>query len=423
MINLDSVLSFEIITIGGEILDGRVTDTNSQFIGQQLSNKGQKLRFRQSVHDDPEDITKAFNLAQSRSDYVFVTGGLGPTQDDITLDCFARCFHKEMILNQAVLDDITQKLSQRGRSINAQQKKQALSPKGSKTLDNMIGTAPGILNKHEATHWFFLPGIPTELKSIYTNKIFPLIPKNEQYKKTTWVTYLSSEGSLAEELKELHEDCKNSNIDLSFRTHFPENHITLKTFCGNFTEFDKFSGQLETTLKPYNAQKITENTLNPELKLFELLKKNKLHLISCESCTGGYIANQITNTPNSSEHYLGSFICYDNQFKQYIGLTPDLLSQFGAVSEETVLSLGQNSLKQLQATFSDKNLITISISGICGPGGGSKDKPVGTAYLAIHCHDKQNFTLKLQGKKHWSRLQNKHYFYTQALKALINYLS
>jgi nicotinamide-nucleotide amidase len=411
----------ETILIGREILDGRVTDTNSVFIGDELNKRGLCPRFSQKVDDNIDRIINCFQTAQSRSNTVFVTGGLGPTSDDLTLQAFANFIGKSLSLNSLALEQIQQRFVQINRPFTETQKKQAYFPEGGEILTNPVGTAPGFSYLHNNVQWFFMPGVPKEMKFIFTNEILPKITPSSQHQSYTWYTQFTSEGELQRRLTGAIQKAESQDFELTFRTKFPENHIGLinnKASSSTRPKFQELVTEITQILSD-GCFSFGENPSSLESTVLDLCRDSNLDIVTAESCTGGLVASRLTSVPGASQNFWGSFICYDNSAKTQLGVDPKILNQFGAVSENCATELAlQAARKKLIA--SNKPTLALSTTGIAGPSGSTAEKPVGLCFVSAQMWNSNtncawSLTEKVQARPGLSRAENILFFSQKCL--------
>ena len=292
----------EILTIGREILDGRVIDTNSVWLAEQLKEIGLVPRYAQRVDDGIDRVVEAYRIAGSRSD-VIVTGGLGPTADDLTAEAFAKFQGEELVLNAEALRQIEAFFEKIGRKIPAevkpQQHKQAYFPPLCEILENTEGTAPGFaLRGHSGKRWFFMPGVPKEMKAMFLSRVSPELPKVEGYRSSTWATQFTSEGELQSKLNPVHRALP-AHFEITYRTRFPENHVGLHALCAGDEDrhlYERFAAEIEAILgKTVFSGGLGKSVQELETVVVELLSRKGRVIGSVESCTGGLIANRVTN--------------------------------------------------------------------------------------------------------------------------------
>ena len=391
--NLSHIMKAEIISIGDEILIGQITNTNATWMSQELNNIGVRVTHISSVGDNSIDIKSALDLAESRVDIILITGGLGPTKDDITKKVFCEYFNSSLVLNNEVLNDVTEIFKSYGRTVSELNRLQAMVPDNCQIIRNARGTAPGMVFKRGTKIFVSMPGVPFEMKSMMSNSVLPMIKseyKLEEIYHRTILTQGIGESSLAEQI----EDWENSLPEYIKLAYLPSPGIVrlrMSVYGGLNAETDKTLSKKEEELHAILGQSIygyNEDKLE-ELIGKELLKRSA-HLVIAESCTGGSISKAITSISGSSAYYLGGVTAYDNSVKNKIlGVSERTLQEYGAVSEETVMEMALGVKKSLTSNYS------IATTGIAGPTGGSEEKPVGTIWLAA-ASEKKIVTKKLQ---------------------------
>lgn len=371
----------EIITIGDEILIGQVVDTNSAWMGQQLNLAGIKVKQITSVTDDPAHIVKALDEARSRATVILITGGLGPTKDDITKKTLATYFGMGWRTDEAVLQHVTEIFARFGREITPINKLQAQVPDGCEVLHNDMGTAPGMWFDHNGCVFISMPGVPFEMKSIMTTGVLPRLRSRFKLPFIFHKTILTQgigESALAEQIEPWEDSLAALNIKLAY---LPSPGIVRLRMTS--------SGEEETVRKNITAklaelqQQIPEyifgydDDVLPDVLGKLLLGKNAT-LAVAESCTGGLIASQVTGIAGSSAYFIGGVVAYSNQVKmQLLGVKSESLEKHGAVSEEVVRQMAEGIRRVMHTDYS------IATTGIAGPGGGSEEKPVGTIWIAV----------------------------------------
>ncbi len=419
----------EIIAIGREILDGRVVDTNSSFLGEKLNLLGLCPRFAQRVDDEEARIIESFELAQKRSRIVLVCGGLGPTSDDLTIQTFAKFIGKPLQLNAEALSQIEERFRSMNRPFTDVQKKQALFPEGGTILPNRLGTAPSYTYTFNGVQWFFMPGVPKELKDIFTESVVPLLQKVSRTARShTWYTQFTSEGELQKRLHDIISHAHKFGFEFTFRTRFPENHIGLIAVDPSpekEMEFQKLQKQVSERL---SSDVFSEGAVPEKLEQVLLTRAShkKCDLVTVESCTGGLVAERITRVPGASQNFWGSFVCYDNSAKIHLGVRKECLDKWGAVSEQTSLELAHQGAKVKNAA---KPSLTLSVSttGIAGPSGGSSQKPVGLCFTSVVILDPTGKTLfhatdQVQARTGLTREETTLFFSQKALSLALQAL-
>lgn len=381
----------EILTIGDEILIGQIINTNSVWIAQQLNLAGIRVIHMASVADEESAIVEAFEAAQKRADIVFITGGLGPTKDDITKKIFANYFNVELEINEDILNDVTAFFTKRGREINDINRRQALVPKGCVVIRNKNGTAPGMWMKKENTIFISLPGVPFEMKAMVSDFILPKLKKENAlgyiYHKTV-LTQGVGESTLAEIIEKWEDSLASKNIKLAYLPQPGIVRLRLSTHGDNLEKIRTIVAEEIKTLVPliekyiYGYENYGEETPTLESIVSDLLRGKKKTIALAESCTGGYISSLFTQIPGASDIFKGGIIPYTNEAKHaLLHVEESLFTTVGSVSKECVEQLATNVLKKFNSDYA------IAVSGIAGPGGATSEKPVGLVWVAIATKD------------------------------------
>lgn len=382
----------EILTIGDEILIGQIINTNSVWIAQKLNLLGIKVVHMASVSDEKESILKAFSDAQQRADFVFITGGLGPTKDDITKKLFAQYFNTILELDEKVLAHVKSFFDKRGRELNEANRQQALIPKGCFVIHNQSGTAPGMWLKKDNTVFISMPGVPYEMKDMMSNIILPKIQTEYKlqhiYHKTV-LTQGLGESFLAEKIEKWEDNLAAKNIKLAYLPQPGMVRLRLSTSGNDFEEIrktvEKEIGILKILIKEYiyGFEEYGEETPSLEKIVSELLRERKKKIALAESCTGGYISSLFTAIPGSSDIFNGAVVPYHNHIKhELLEVDNSVFEQHGAVSKECVLQMAEHAKVKFHSDYS------IATSGIAGPAGGTLEKPVGTVWIAVSSPEK-----------------------------------
>ena len=370
-----------IITIGDELLIGQTIDTNSAWIGSELSKAGFDIFRKISIHDNRSDILETLGEVTGKAEIVLVTGGLGPTSDDITKQTVCEFFNSKLVLNNEVLKMIEEMIRRRGTSMNENNRRQALVPDACQVLYNAMGTAPGMLFEKDKTVFVFMPGVPYEMKYIMTEHVLPILKKRFSSPfivHRNIMTYGVSEARLAELLSGF-EDSLPVDIRLAYLPSSGINKLRLTATGPDHQVLnEKVEEQVKKLYRTIPDLIYGEDEKSLEMVIGELLKKRKQTLCTAESCTGGKIAQMITSVPGSSAYYKGSVIAYDNSVKRdLLEIPEEMLIKYGAVSEKVVESMAKGVRKLLKSDYS------AATSGIAGPDGGSDLKPVGTIWIAV----------------------------------------
>lgn len=402
-----------IITIGDELLIGQTIDTNSAWIAQQLNKEGINLQRRIAVADKAEAIRKALDESIPHADIIFLTGGLGPTADDITKPTLAEFFGGKLVTNETVLAHIKQIFSKRNRPYLDSNLKQAEVPDNCQVLFNRLGTAPGMWFEIENCIVISLPGVPFEMKTIFSDEVIPRLKERFKGKfiiHKTLITLGIGESFIAEKIKDI-ETALPGHLHLSY---LPAPGLVKLRLTGEGTEKASLEREINihAELIIQRLGKIvaaTEDILPEEIVAF-LMQENRLTLGLAESCTGGCIANKITDVAGSSSFFKGSIVSYANEVKKSVlGVTAQTLETVGAVSKETVIQMAEEARRILKVD------IAISVSGILGPGGATAEKPVGLVWMAIAAKDK---TIAKDFRFFYDRLNNKEMAANTALNMI-----
>ena len=378
-------VTIEIITTGEELLSGTTQDTNFFWFAKEVFSYGFKVNYQQCIGDSLDDIANALRIANDRSDYVLITGGLGPTSDDLTREAASLYFDEELILNKKEEINIRNLFKNRKRRYSKLNQKQALFPKGAQIVSNSSGTAPGFTLIQKGSKNYFFPGVPREFKEM-VKKTFFIDLKKEQKKSTKVVSskmlkvFGLSESEVAEKIQRFGS--KKSYI--GYRPHKYEIHIRLISSSDKISSAKKDNKLLEMKIRKVIGNYIySDSETSLAAEVVKLLLKKKLFISTAESCTGGLLGNMITNVPGSSACFHYGFITYGNNAKEKIlGVNSLTISKYGAVSRQCVKEMVVKSRK-----ISGSN-IALAVSGIAGPTGGSKDKPVGTVFIGVSYKDK-----------------------------------
>ncbi len=371
-----------IITIGDELLIGQVIDTNSAWLAQELNKMGIKIKHRIAVGDIWEDIWNALDEESKNADIILITGGLGPTSDDITKPLLCQYFNGKMIVHQPTLAFITDLFEKvLNRPMIERNKKQAEVPDTCTVLPNEKGTAPGMLFEKNGKLFISMPGVPHEMKWIFSHQASSIITQkyNSGYiEHRTLLTAGIGESFLAEKLIPFEQQIP-SHIKLAYLPNFGMVRLRLSAFSIHKEKIAEEIIYQFNLLKQYvNDFLVIDDDLPLEAVVGKLLLKQQKTIATAESCTGGYIAHLITSIPGSSNYFKGSIVSYDNSIKNnLLNVSNETLNNNGAVSKETVTQMANNIAKIMQTDYA------IAVSGIMGPAGGTEEKPVGTVWIAV----------------------------------------
>lgn len=370
----------ELLTIGDEILYGQIVDTNSQWMGIELSNAGIRVVRKTTVGDVEHEILNAFAEAEKRADIILITGGLGPTNDDLTKPCLVKYFNCELKIHEEALAEVTEFFRSRGRELTEINRQQAALPVCCDKITNALGTAPGMWFSRNKKVFVSMPGVPHEMKRMMTDIIIPRLKKTFQmpviYHKVIRTAGIG-ESFLAEKISSW-ERALPKHIKLAYLPSLGEVKLRLTGIGNSFETLETEVTALTKKLIEEAGQFIYGYGDEPlEVAIGKLLSEKKLTLALAESCTGGYVSHLITSVPGSSAYFLGSMIPYANEIKiRQLGVRSETLEQYGAVSEETICEMAN----LVRTKFNTD--VGVATSGIAGPGGATPDKPVGTVWIA-----------------------------------------
>ncbi|MDP1817412.1 MAG: competence/damage-inducible protein A [Leadbetterella sp.] len=407
------IIYAEVITIGDEILYGQITDTNSKWISEELDKIGIKTIRKSSVGDQKQQILNILDESLQRADIVLITGGLGPTKDDITKKTLAEYFNDELVINPHAEAFIRGFFEKRGRPFTELNRQQAAIPSKCTYLHNATGTAPGMLFEHNGKVIVSMPGVPLEMKYLISNEVIPRIKSKFELPEIVHKiirTIGLGESFLAERI-ENWEDSLPEHIKLAYLPSFGEVKLRLTGMGENRSkveeqiqfEVNKLIPLIEEHIFSFENEEI-------EKSVGKILNESGTSLSVAESCTGGYLSHLLTSIPGSSAYFMGGVVSYSNEAKMdVLKVKQETLTKFGAVSEQTVIEMAEGVRKVMKTTYG------IATSGIAGPDGGTDEKPVGTVWLAV-TDGKQTLTKKLSLGK--IRIVNIEY----SAKAALNFL-
>jgi len=405
----------EILSTGDEIRSGAVIDSNSAYIAEKLEEAGVTVLRHGCVGDDMDLMVSVISEISERAEIAIVTGGLGPTEDDITALAAARAAGVELQLDREAFESLENFFKSRNFPVTASNRKQALLPAGAECLINPVGTAPGFCVKKKKCSLFFLPGVPLEMKRMMTEQVIPRIEKlqgdGKMFSRISNIsTFGMTEAAVNDRLSGL--DSGFATIRLGLRAVFPEIHVKLYGYSYDPVvleeEMETACGMVREKLGD-NVFSVDGHTLEEEVG--RLLSLEKSTVAVAESCTGGMVADRLTNVPGSSDYFLFSGVTYSNRSKiKVLGVSPDTLDKYGAVDEQTVKEMAEGVKNLFGAVYG------LSTSGIAGPDGGTEEKPVGTVCIGISTpRETEGYRLYFPFPE---RIQNKNIFATMALDIL-----
>jgi len=374
----------EIITIGDELLLGQTIDTNSAWMGAQLSAHGVRVHRITSISDEAEAIQAALDEALSRVDFVLMTGGLGPTRDDITKETLAAYFDTQLVMDEAILHRITEWFAGRGFEMLEVNRHQAMLPQACKVLVNPRGTAMGMWFEQDAGQKVVvsMPGVPYEMKGLMLEEVLPRVDQHwklpTRYHRTL-LTQGVGESFLSQLVWDWEEQLESHGVSIAYLPAPGQVRVRLSA-----VDFDpvvakeRVEAEVTAFLVLAGNHVVSEQDEGLGAAVVRLLTEKKLTMATAESCTGGAIAASITSVPGSSAIFKGSVVAYDNQIKQsMLGVSDEALQEHGAVSESVVRQMAAGARERLGVDYA------VATSGVAGPGGGSIEKPVGTVWIAL----------------------------------------
>lgn len=372
----------ELISVGTEILMGNIVNTNAAYLSQKLAAIGVSVYHQSAVGDNRQRLNEAIKTAMSRADVVILSGGLGPTKDDLTKECAAEVLGRKLLLDERSKDRISAFFEKIHRkNITENNWKQALIPEGAIILDNNNGTAPGIIMEEQGTSLILLPGPPNELQLMFEESVLPYLQKQGSRVLYSRMVKVCGIGESAAEtmVKDLMEQQSNPTIAPYAKTG--EVHFRITAMADTQEEGKALVKPVVKELKERfgDAVYTTKEKVTLESKIVKMLKKSDFTLVTAESCTGGMVASKITNVPGASEVFKAGLVTYANKAKrELLGVEKKTLKEYGAVSKETAEEMVIGAAENYDADAA------ISITGIAGPGGGTEEKPVGLVYIGCY---------------------------------------
>lgn len=373
----------EILAVGTELLLGQIVNTNAQYLSVELSQLGIDVYYQTVVGDNPQRLVDALGIAIERNDMVIVTGGLGPTKDDLTKETLADFFHRKLKLDEESLERIRQHFREIGREMTENNIKQAYMPEDSVILKNYNGTAPGCIIEENGKIAIMLPGPPIEMEKMFETGVRPFLQSRSKEKIYSRVIRIfgMGEAMVADQLDDLM-----SSEDPTLAPYAKEGQVELRVTAKGPSE-EELKQKTQDMVKAVQERLgeyiygFDQQTL-PE-RVVEILKQENKKLTTAESCTGGLIAAAITDIPGSSQVFERGYVTYANEAKeQMIGVSAKTLKSCGAVSSQTAEEMAKGALEAAKAD------IAVAVTGIAGPGGGTEEKPVGLVYIGIATREK-----------------------------------
>lgn len=374
-------MKIEIVTIGNELTTGEVVDTNAAYMAEALAEIGLEVVYITTTGDDPCYIQEALRRARERAEVIIVSGGLGPTKDDITVSSAAQALSLPLVLNKEVLDNLKRRFAERGMEMPVSNEKQAVFPQEAEIIPNPLGTACGFFLRRAGRIFIFLPGVPRELKHLFQENVIPVLEKEREDKivarSRTLKVFGFTESAIADFLKEVNP--QDFSASLAYLPRFPENHVKITVKGNSPTEVGENLRRLEHLIREkLQGRIIAADREELEEIVGHLLRSNQATLAVAESCTGGLVAHRLTQIPGSSDYFERSLIVYSNTAKtQMVQVPESLIATAGAVSAEVAEKMAEGVRRISHTTLG------LAITGIAGPTGGSEEKPVGTVFIAL----------------------------------------
>lgn len=401
----------EIITVGTEILLGDIVNTNSQFLAKELASLGLDVYYQSTVGDNESRLMDTLNESLDRSDIIITTGGLGPTNDDITKEVAAKCFNQELVFYNNIWKDIKQYFEKIGVEPTENNKKQAYFPKDCIILNNSNGTAPGAILKKENKMIIVLPGPPKEMIPMFNNELKKHLENLTDYKLISRTLRFFGIGE--SELEDKLSDIINNQTNPTIAPYAKEGEVTLRITAKSYTkdDADNLIDEVENKIKTLVGKYLYgygETTL--EETVAKLLVEKNLTIAVSESCTGGMVSSTLIDYPGISQVFMEGCVTYSNEAKMSrLGVKKETLDNFGAVSTETAIEMAKGVAMNL------KTNVGLSTTGIAGPGGGTAEKPVGLVYIGLYINGKTKVKkLNLAGSREKIRVK--------ATKEALNFL-
>jgi len=377
-----------VLTIGTELTRGELQDTNASWLSEQLTNLGCQVVAMVTVRDDVDEIRSVLDALCSKHAFVVATGGLGPTSDDLTTEAVAAAAGVSLVRDRASLEAIRTRYAARGREMTEMSAKQADFPEGAEALPNAVGTAPGFHLRFAECQGYFLPGVPHEMKRMFTDRVKPRIACSVE-RTTAQVrlrTFGLPESELADKLAGIEED--HPEVTLGYRVSFPEIEVKVISKANGSASAEEVGAKVATLVRErLGAVVYGEGDDSYPAYVGRHLRDRGLTVALAESCTGGMISSLLTDVPGSSDYLLLDAVTYSNASKtKLLGVSAEILRAYGAVSGECAQAMADGARRLADAD------IAVSVTGIAGPGGGSDDKPVGTVWMGMARRDEPTRT-------------------------------
>jgi len=370
----------EIIAVGSELLTPDRLDTNSLFLTEELNKLGIEVVRKTIIGDNRELLAEAFRDALDRVPLILASGGLGPTEDDLTRETVADLLHRKLILNEAILKYIEGRFRQLGREMPAVNVRQAMVPEGAEVLDNPRGSAPGLWLEDQGRYVALLPGPPRELKPMYLEQVLPRLEKRRSNVRMFYRELRVAgmgESALEQRIKAIYT--RYADVNTTILAAPGEIQIHLRMWTDNAMQAEQTLDEIVQSFELALTDRIySKDGSSMEEVIAQLLRTNQATISAAESCTGGLLAERLTSIAGSSSYFLGGVVCYSNNLKtSWADVPAELIQSKGAVSSEVAKALADGIRRSVGSTLG------VGITGIAGPAGGSEEKPVGTVHIAL----------------------------------------
>ena len=377
---MSNQVTVEILNIGDELLLGIRTNSHLTYLGKQLSLLGLKIDHCQVVPDKADAIQSAFKIASERSDIVIATGGLGPTEDDLTRESLATLLERELIYNESIFDSIKDRFLKLGRNVSEIHKKQCFQIEGSQILKNDRGTAPGLFVEHNACTIILLPGPTHELIPMFEKQILPYVKNKVCAQADSSYIQLRTCGIGESTVEEVVSPIvkQYGSVEIAFCVHLGVVDVRL-SFADNSKNVDQLNQVAEACRLALGDHFVGYGDITLSQVIFQKLRERQKTLAVAESCTGGLLGNAFTDIPGASKVFQGGVICYANEVKiSQVSVPEEIIDQHGAVSGECAIAMASGVAENLSSDYG------LSITGFAGPEGGDKENPVGTIHIGFH---------------------------------------
>ncbi len=378
-------MTVELICVGTELLLGNIVNTNAAFISEKCAMLGLSMYYQSVVGDNPGRLEELLRTARERSSVIILSGGLGPTQDDLTKETAAKVLHRNLVEDKKAKQKIQEFMEKRGRRITENNWKQAFVPENSQVLYNSNGTAPGIIMEEGQTRMILLPGPPNELIPMFEEQVFPYLHKLQPETICSKMVKLCGIGESSAETKILDLIDAQTNPTVAPYAKTGEVHLRITAKAESKQAAYALIEPLEQELQNRFGSLIytDDSNVTLEMAVYHLLKEKQLTVTTAESCTGGLLAGRLINVPGISEYLKEGYVTYSNEAKEkLLGVEAEILKKHGAVSSQTAEAMARGGAKAAGAD------ICIAVTGIAGPDGGTIEKPVGLVYMSCFCRGK-----------------------------------